>query len=127
MPEYILLKGAHVACVALSYLGFLLRGIWMIRGSPLLERRLVRIVPHVVDTLLLTSAVGLAVVLRVNPLVQPWLAAKIVALVVYIVLGTIALRRGRTRGARIAAWLAAQAVFLYIVMVALTRSPAPWS
>jgi uncharacterized membrane protein SirB2 len=126
LPDYAILKATHVACVALSYLGFFIRGVWMMRGSPLLERRWVRIAPHVVDTLLLASAVGLAVLLRLNPLVQPWLAAKIVALVIYIALGTIALRRGRTRATRVAAWIAAQVVFMYIVAVALSRSPTPW-
>ena len=132
MPDYVLLKTTHVACVVLSYLGFLVRGVWMIRGSALLERRWVRIAPHVVDTVLLASAVGLAVLLRQNPLVQSWLAAKIMGLVLYIGLGTLALRvpsalrRGRTRAVRIAAWIAAQMTFLYIVTVALTRSPTPW-
>jgi uncharacterized membrane protein SirB2 len=127
MPDYALLKSTHVACVALSYLGFFVRGVWMIRGSPLLGRRWVRIAPHVVDTLLLASALGLAVLLRQNPLIQPWLAAKIVALVLYIALGIIALGRGRTGAVRVTAWIAAQLVFLYIVTVALTRSPAPWN
>ena len=127
MPfDYVFLKATHVACVALSYAGFLVRGVWMMRGSPLLARRWVAIAPHVVDTLLLASAIGLAYLLRLNPLAQPWLAAKIVALVLYIVLGTIALKRGRTRAIRIGAWIAAQLVFLYIVAVALTRSPTPW-
>ena len=127
MPsDYFLLKNAHVACVALSYVGFVIRGAWMMRGSPLLQRRWVRIAPHVVDTVLLATAVGLAMLLRLNPLAQPWLAAKIVALVFYIVLGTIALKRGPTRATRIGAWIAAQLVFFYIVAVAISRSPLPW-
>ena len=123
LPDYAFLKATHVACVALSYLGFVVRGVWMMRGSAWLQKRWVRIAPHVVDTLLLASAVGLAVLLRLNPAAHPWLAAKIIALVIYIVLGTIALRRGRTRATRIGAWVGAQAVFFYIVAVALTRSP----
>ena len=126
LSDYLLLKNTHVTCVVLSYLGFFVRGIWMMRASPLLERRWVRIVPHVVDTLLLASAIALAVLLRQNPLVQPWLAAKIIALVAYIVLGVFALRRGRTRAARMGFWVAAQAVFFYIVAVALTRDPTPY-
>jgi len=126
LSDYLLLKNTHVTCVVLSYLGFFVRGIWMMRASPLLERRWVRIVPHVVDTLLLASAIALAVLLRQNPLVQSWLAAKIIALVAYIVLGVFALRRGRTRAARIGLWVAAQAVFFYIVAVALTRDPTPY-
>jgi len=120
--DYLLLKLTHVTCVALSYAGFVLRGIWMIRDSPVLERRWVRVLPHVVDTVLLASAIALAVVLKQYPLVEPWLTAKVAGLVLYIVLGMVALRYGTTRGVRMGAWIAAQAVFLYIVAVALTRS-----
>lgn len=120
--EYVLLKMTHVTCVALSYAGFVLRGIWMIRDSRMLERRWVRVLPHVVDTVLLASAIALAVMLKQYPLAEPWLTAKVVALVFYILLGMVALKRGNTRGTRIAAWLAAQGVFFYIVAVALTRN-----
>ena len=124
LPEmdYLLLKLTHVACAALSYAGFVLRGIWMIRDSRMLERRWARVLPHAVDTVLLASAIALAVMLKQYPLAEPWLTAKVVALVVYIVLGMVALRHGATRRIRTGAWIAAQAVFLYIVAVALTRS-----
>jgi uncharacterized membrane protein SirB2 len=83
----------------------------------------VRIVPHVNDTVLLAAGVWLAVALRQAPGTSPWLTAKLAALVVYIVLGTLALRPGRPKGVRVAAWLAALAVFGYMVAVATTRSP----
>ena len=120
--DYLLLKLTHVICVALSYAGFALRGIWMMRDSRLLERRWVRVLPHVVDTLLLASAIALAVLLKQYPLVEPWLTAKVVALLLYIGLGMVALSYGSTRRLRIGAWIMAQAVFLYIVGVALTRN-----
>ena len=120
---YLLLKHIHVGAVALSFAGFVWRGWLMLRGSPLLHTRWVRVVPHVVDTLLLGSAVALAVWSRQYPLAQPWLTAKVVGLVIYIALGTIALKRGRTRRMRVVAWLLAMAVFGYIVSVAITRSP----
>jgi len=120
--DYLLLKLTHVTCAVLSYAGFLLRGIWMIRDSRMLERRWVRVLPHVVDTVLLASAIALAVMLKQYPLAEPWLTAKLVALLLYIGLGMVALRRGATRRTRTAAWIAAQAVFLYIVAVALTRN-----
>jgi len=109
----------------LSFSLFFLRGIWMIRESPMLARRWVRVVPHIVDTALLASAIALAFVLELNPLATSWLAAKIAGLVIYIALGSIALRRGRTRGTRIAAWIAALAVFAYIVSAAVTRQALP--
>ncbi|MDH5534575.1 MAG: SirB2 family protein [Betaproteobacteria bacterium] len=123
--DYVFLKAAHVICAALSYTLFFVRGVWMIRSSPLLARRWVRIAPHVIDTVLLASAIAMLVLLSVNPFSTPWLAAKLVGLVAYIALGMVALRRGRTRGGRIAAWVAAQAVFFYMVAVALTKSSLP--
>ena len=85
------------------------------------------VVPHVIDTVLLASAVALAVMSRQYPIEQPWLSAKVLALVGYILLGTVALRRGRTRRQRIVAWLLALAVFGYIVAVARARVPFPWA
>jgi len=98
----------------------------MLRDSPLLRVRWVRVLPHVVDTGLLASAVAMAIMIRQYPLVAGWLTAKVLALFCYIGLGMIALRFGRTRGERLLAWLAAQAVFFYIIAVAVTRQPLPW-
>jgi uncharacterized membrane protein SirB2 len=121
--NYPLLKMVHVACVAASYALFLLRGMWMIRGSALLQQRWVRIVPHLVDTVLLGSAVALAIAIGQYPFTDNWLSAKVAGLLLYIVLGSIALKRGRTRRIRVISWIAAQAVFFYIVAVAMTRRP----
>lgn len=123
--DYLTLKTIHVWAVALTYCLFVVRGVWMIRDSSVLHQRPVRVAPHLIDTVLLAAGVGMAVMIRQYPFVAGWLTAKVGALVVYIVLGTIALRRGRSKRVRIAAWLAAQAVFLYIVAVALTRNPWP--
>ena len=121
-----MLKHLHITCVALSYSLFFLRGIWMLRDSSLLQQRWVRIAPHMIDTLLLASAIALAWQLGISPLAAPWLGAKIVALLFYIVIGAYALKRGRTKRIRLTAWLAAQMVFFYIVSVAVTHDPAPW-
>jgi uncharacterized membrane protein SirB2 len=121
--EYLALKQIHVACVVLSFAGFVVRGVWMIRESPLLRRRWVRVAPHVVDTVLLASAIALAVLLRQYPFVHGWLTAKVVGLALYIALGMVALRRGPTRRTRITAWVAAQLVLGYVVAVALTKNP----
>ena len=96
------------------------------RQSPLLQRSWVKVTPHVIDTVLLLAAVGLAVMLRQYPLTHSWLTAKLAALLLYIGLGMVALTRGKTKRIRIAAWIAAQIVFLYIVSVALTRNPFPF-
>ena len=95
----------------------------MILDSPRLSRRWVRIVPHVIDTVLLLSAVGLVVHIRQYPFGSAWLTAKVVALLFYIGLGMVALRFGRTLAIRTSAWVLALVVFAYIVSVAVTRSP----
>jgi uncharacterized membrane protein SirB2 len=120
-----LLKLVHVGCAWLSAAGFALRGAWMLAGSPLLTARLTRVLPHVVDTVLLISAVLLALRIHQYPFVHGWLTAKVLALIAYIVLGSIALKRGRTRPMRIAALAGALAALAYIFAAALTRSPLP--
>lgn len=122
----IIIKYLHISCVLLSYILFFLRGVWMLRNSSLLQLRWVKVVPHVVDTALLLSAVTLAIQLSISPLSNPWLMAKIIALLLYILLGTIAIKRGKTRKIRLTAWLSAQLVFIYIVAVALSHNPLPW-
>lgn len=121
---YDLLFAVHVTCVTASIAFFVVRGGWMLAGSERLQQRWVRIVPHVVDTALLASAIGLFVLIGNVPGTHAWLAAKVVGLVAYIVLGTIALKRGRTQGIRLAAFVGAIAVFAYIASVAVTKSPA---
>lgn len=120
MPGYALLKSVHVASATLSIAGFVLRFALMLAGSPLLGHRVAKVLPHVIDTVLLVSAIAMAVQLGGLP---GWLATKIGLLLAYILLGTVALKRGRTPGARAAAGVAAIAVFGYIVSVALTKSP----
>jgi uncharacterized membrane protein SirB2 len=120
------LKSIHITCVALSYSLFFVRGVWMLRDSSLLQQRWVKFAPHLVDTLLLASAIALAWQLGISPPAQPWLASKIIALFLYIGIGSVALKRGKTKRIRLFAWLAAQMVFFYIVSVAVTHNPLPW-
>ena len=122
MTSYVAVKYVHVAAVAASFGLFFLRGAWMMLDSARLGRRWVRIVPHVNDTLLLAAGIWLAFELRLSPAATPWLAAKLVALPVYVGLGALALRPGRPKQVRVAAWMAALAVFGYIAAVAVTRS-----
>jgi uncharacterized membrane protein SirB2 len=117
------LKIIHIGSVILSYLLFFLRGIWMMRDPANLQQRWVKILPHVIDTVLLSSAIALAVIIQQNPLNDSWLTAKVTGLLIYIGLGMVALRFGKTRTIKISAWIAAQCTFIYIVLVALTKSP----
>lgn len=120
------LKYVHVTSVALSISGYLVRGVWMMRESPWLQKTWVKVVPHIIDSTLLISAILLAIQVQQYPLVQGWLTAKVLALIAYIVVGAIGLKYGKTKKIRIAAWLGAIAIFLYIVLVALTRQVLPF-
>ncbi|MHB8454601.1 MAG: SirB2 family protein [Acidiferrobacterales bacterium] len=115
----------HVFCVIATISGFIVRGIWMMADSPLLHRPWVRVTPHIVDTLLLVAGATLAVRIHQYPGVNRWLTAKTLGLVGYILLGTVALKRGKTKRVRVAAWIAGLLVFSYITAVALTRDPLP--
>ena len=123
---YSLLKHLHLTTIALTLALFVLRGFWMMTSSSRLQAHWVRIVPHVNDSLLLASGVSLAVLIRQYPLVHGWLTAKLFALILYILLGTVAIKRGKTRRQRIAAWFAALLVFGYIVAVAVAHDPFPF-
>lgn len=122
--DYGLLKSVHVLCAGLSVSGYIVRGVWMLQESPRLQARWVKVTPHVIDTLLLVSAIALAIQVEQYPFVHGWVTAKVLALIAYIGLGSIGLKRGRTRTARLTAGIAALATFGYIVAVAVTRSPS---
>jgi len=121
--SYAALKIIHVVSVIFSYLLFMLRGIWMMQNSSILQRRWVKILPHVIDTVLLASAVTLVTMIQQYPGMSTWLSAKIGGLLLYIILGMMALRFGKSRKIKIISWIAAQIVFFYIVLVALTKNP----
>jgi len=117
------LKQLHVSCAALSFTGFFVRGLWMSQQSPRLQQRWVKTLPHIIDGLLLGSAIALAFGYQLSPLQQPWLACKIAALLLYIGLGMIALRVGRSLQSRALAWVLAMMTFVHIVGAAITKSP----
>lgn len=124
--DYATVKLIHQSAVALSIGGFVLRAFASLMGARWVHGRAAKTVPHVVDTGLLASAVTLAAWLHLNPLTTPWLAAKIVALLVYIGLGMVALKPSRPAPQRCLAMLAAFATFAYIVSVAITKNPIPF-
>lgn len=126
LMTYIILKFVHMIAAITTISGFLLRGYWMLAESSWLEHRLVRTLPHVVDTIFLVSGIAMLWMLSMNPFLQGWLIAKFVGLLAYILLGTIALKRGATKQVRTIAFVAAVSVFAYIAGVALSKSPASW-
>jgi uncharacterized membrane protein SirB2 len=127
--DYLVVKSIHHAAVALSFAGFFARGLASLRGARWVRGRAARSLPHVVDTVLLASAVTLAWTAAINPLHAPWLMAKIIGLLVYIGLGMVALRPAFAPALRLAAWLAALVTFAYIVSVAISKNvlgPLAW-
>ena len=112
----------HLLTVVLSLAGFIFRGILMLNGSPMLKKKWLKIAPHVNDTILLVSAILLVRQTGLYPLEQPWLMAKIIGLLVYIGLGMMAFRFGKTRKQKLLAWMGAIAVFAYICGLAITKS-----
>ena len=120
---FIIIRSIHLITVTLTITGFILRGIWMIQGSPLLETRAVRTFPHVNDTLLLASALWTAAMLGQYPFVNAWLTAKVVGAIAYILLGAVALTYGPTRQIRVLSFLGSLLCFAYVVAVAVTKNP----
>lgn len=121
---FLIIKALHISCVIISYTLFFLRGIWTLNDDAIMQQRWVKIAPHIIDTLLLSSA--LAYTIAQYPFVDSWLTAKVLALLLYIWLGSIALKYAKNRMLRVFSWLAAQAVFGYIVLVALDHNPLPY-
>lgn len=117
------IKLIHITSVILSGSLFCLRGLLMLADNRFANHIALRRLSWVIDTTLLASALILVIILHQYPFVQAWLTAKVLLLVVYIALGTFALKRGRTRHVRTICYLSALAVFLFIVSIAVTHSP----
>jgi len=124
MAEYYLaLRQAHIALALLSVGLFCVRGLLMLAQSPRVHAAWLRYPSYLIDTLLLTAALMLMSVVRQYPFVDDWLTMKVCLLVAYVVLGSVALRRGRSRGARIAAFVAALLVVTFLFGVARAHHP----
>lgn len=117
------IKLVHISAVILSGLLFTLRGSAQLLGARWTMAAPLRYLSYTIDTTLLTAALMLATVLHQYPFVQPWLTVKVCLLVVYVVLGSFALKRARTRAARLYCFLAALGVYLFIASVARAHHP----
>lgn len=121
--NYFAFKHIHMTSAVLSILFFVIRAYWSVSGSAMLQKRVVKIVPHIIDTILLVFGVILASMIGAA---QPWILAKIVALILYIGVGTIAIKRGKTPKTRAIAAVVAVIIFMYIVGVAIRHNPMSW-
>lgn len=147
--DYFVVKTIHQGAVVLSICGFFARGVGALTGAAWVQRRAAKTLPHLVDTVLLLSALALAWMLQLHPGNAPWLLAKIIGLLAYIGLGMLALKErraapelvdppggragedgpggitkpGRPMPLRAAAWIAALVTFGWIVSVAISKQP----
>lgn len=118
------IKLVHIVAVLASGGLFFLRGLALHLGGKWAMAAPLRYLSYTIDTVLLTAALILAAILHQYPFVHSWLTMKVVLLVVYVMLGTYALKRGRTLRTRVICWLAALAVYAFIISVARTHHPA---
>ncbi len=124
---YPLIKHLHLTSVTLSILFFMVRGAGMLVDAEWLQKKLVRVLPHIIDTILLASAIALTIILSQYPFVADWLTAKVIGLFLYIGFGTIALKRGKTKAIRVTAFILALCCVAYVLSVAITHNATPWS
>ena len=122
-----LIKLIHISCAAISVSGFFYRGVLKLYAPRQLHRKWLKITPHIIDTLLLTSALILMIQQSLYPTDQPWVLTKLVLLVLYIGLGLMTLRFAKTRRHILLSFVLAILCFSYIVAVALTRQAWPFS
>ncbi len=120
---YLSIKSLHILCVALSGGLFVVRGLLVLAGRAVGNHVALRRLSIVIDTILLVSALVLVGIVRQYPFGHAWLTVKVVLLAVYIVLGVFALRRARTRRAKAAFFVAALAVYAFIISVARSHHP----
>lgn len=120
---YVMAKHLHLTAVALSILLFIMRFIWVQMDANALQRKWIKIVPHIIDTVLLASAVWLCVILSQYPFAQTWLTFKVIGVIAYIVLGLIALKKAKTAPVRWVTFLLALGVLAATAKVAVTKQP----
>jgi uncharacterized membrane protein SirB2 len=124
--DYLLIKNMHSGFAYLSISLFILRSILSVSSSALLQHKLLKIAPHLIDTLFLLFAILLTIEIQQYPLINSWLTAKLFALFAYIIVGTIAIKRGKTAVIRLWASIIAIAIFGYIIGVAKTHNILSW-
>lgn len=121
--EFESIKLIHVSTVVISLSLFVLRFAGVILNlQRIIQAKVLKFLPHIVDTILLVSAITLAVKLGLKPGENPWILAKIIALIAYIIAGSYAIKRGKTRQVKIVSGIIALVIFGYIISVAVTKS-----
>ena len=120
---YAHIKWVHVAAVIASGCLFAVRGGLVLAGHSLGMSAPARFLAYAIDTVLLTAALMLVTILPGAMFANGWLFAKLGLLVVYIFLGTFALRRGRNPHQRRLCFVLALAVYGFMIGIARTHHP----
>lgn len=120
---YIMVKHIHLTAVALSILLFVFRFVWSRFDATILAKKWVKVVPHIIDTILLVSAISLCVMMSQYPIVNTWLTYKVVGVVAYILLGLFALKKAKSRAGQWLCFIAALGVLGATALVAITKQP----
>ena len=122
---YPMLKQLHIILALISVLLFIYRWVLSFGDRHRLQRRWLKVAPHVNDTLLLLTGIVMMETLQMSLGQRPWLMVKLIALVLYIGLGVMAIKR-QSQGQKLAAGLAALAVYGYMIGASFTKSPWAW-
>lgn len=120
---YMMAKHLHLTAVGLSILFFIFRFIWSQLDDNALSKKWVKILPHIIDTVLLGSAVWLCIILSQYPFVNAWITFKLIGVILYIVFGLFALKKAKTTLSKWAFFIAAIGVLMATAMVAVTKQP----
>lgn len=126
MATYLWMKNLHLLTVAISILLFVLRFYWKCNGSAMLQRRWVRIAPHLNDTLLFVSGIVLVFITHMYPFTPQgaWLTEKLFGVIIYILLGYVALgKKAHSVKLRLVAFVLALGCFYLILRLAMTKLP----
>ena len=124
---YMMLKHLHLTAIAISVVLFIIRFVWLMRESPQLQKKWVKIVPHVVDTVLLASALALCVVISQYPFVHAWVTEKVIGVVCYILLGLLAMKWARNNAMRLVGFFGALSWLVFTAKVAVMKQPMLFS
>mgnify|MGYP003528914358 FL=1 len=123
---YLPIKTVHIVSVLASGGLFALRGLLLLNGRAWAMSAPMRYLSYSIDTVLLTAALMLATLLPSGVFANGWLTVKLVLLVVYVVLGSFALKRGRSLKTRWLCFIAALGVYAFMLSVARTHQPLGW-
>jgi uncharacterized membrane protein SirB2 len=120
--NYLFLKYLHIFCVAASFALFFVRGLWIVKVYPSAQEPWIRVLPHVIDGLLLLSAAGMVATAQRFDW-TPWMQVKLGLVVVYIALAVLVFRAGTQRLYKTLAWAGGLLLFLYVTSIAVLQHP----